>query len=325
MTLEIYIWPAQWGLPSSEPISLALILYLQLKMSSQFVLVESVNLDKSPSGQLPFLRNGKDTVAPLSSILSYLGDEVSTSTSIMPWLAHAESNLGDLVLQNKLHMFYSLHANWTELTHPSIVYRFPIPQRYYVPRAIRDSYKLRLDAAGLWSMSMPETEQEKERTFSERSKGETEVKPKPRDRFLQVFEREKMKVLDKARTTLDLYSRLLGERDYFLNGHHPSLLDCVVAAHVLLLSRPPFRDPLLKDLVNTSYSSLVAHADRLYARAQLSDNMIKPARIEVPDAFLGLGDSGEGSDVWLTRCRFAFAGLTLGGLLAYSYGALPSN
>jgi sorting and assembly machinery component 37 len=27
----------------------------------------------------------------------------------------------------------------------------PIPQRYYVPNRIRESYRLRLEAAGLWS------------------------------------------------------------------------------------------------------------------------------------------------------------------------------
>ncbi|KAF5389807.1 hypothetical protein D9757_003701 [Collybiopsis confluens] len=316
MTFEVYVWPAQWGLPSMDATCLSLIIYLQIAFPSQFTLVETINPDLSPSGQLPFIRHETETVASFSSILSYLRDSVGTSsihaskTGDAAWLAHAESNLGNLVL----HMFFSLHANWAELVHPSIVYRFPIPQRYYAPLRLQESYKSRLEAAGLWSLPGIEQEREKKKSFLKDPRApEEEIKPK--DRFLQVFEREK--VLDKARTTLDLYARLLGSYNFF-NGDRPSLLDAVVAAHILLLLRPPFPDPLLQDLVNNSYPSLCAHANRTYDQT-LSTPL--PARTQsVSSSLQSLIPPdwrGEQGDVWVTRLRFAFAGLTLGGMFTY--------
>ncbi|KAJ3905044.1 outer mitochondrial membrane transport complex protein-domain-containing protein [Lentinula edodes] len=309
--IELYVWPARWGLPSIDPASLSLIIYMQLVQPSKFVLVESVNPDLSPTGQLPFLKDGNEIIAPASSIISYLVDDkngfdtLALKATFNPadaaWLAHADSNLGDLVF----HMLYALHANWTELTHASIVYRFPVPQRYYVPHRLRQSYKRRLEGSGLWSL--PGIEQETKHISKNRVPNE---KVNPRDRFLKVFEREK--VLEKARTTLDIYTRLLGEGTFF-NGDQPSHLDAIVAAHILLLSRPPFPDPLLQDLVNTSHPSLVAHANRMYARTLSASLRTRDA---APD---------HESDVWETRLRFAFIGLTLGGIFTYLTAAISST
>ncbi|KAJ4487818.1 hypothetical protein J3R30DRAFT_3787946 [Lentinula aciculospora] len=323
--IELHVWPAQWGLPSMDPASLALIIYMQLILPSKFMLVESVNPDISPSGQLPFMKRGKDIVAPASSVIFYLLDDANgfdtsaVKATINPqdtaWLAHAESNLGDLVF----HMFYSLHANWNGLTHPSIVYQFPIPQRYFTPHRLRQSYRSRLESAGLWSL--PGIEQEQKAFPKERPLKEKLNPRDARDRFLKVFEREK--VLKKARTTLDMYARLLDETKFF-NKEQPSLLDAIVAAHILLLSRPPFPDPLLQDLVNTTYPSLVAHADLLYDET-LSVNL--PTRKATQGSFLGsllpTVDQAEQSDVWETRLRLAFIGLTLGGIVTY-ISAAPS-
>ncbi|KAJ3857024.1 outer mitochondrial membrane transport complex protein-domain-containing protein [Lentinula lateritia] len=322
--IELYVWPARWGLPSIDPASLSLIIYMQLVQPSKFMLVESVNPDLSPTGQLPFLKDGNEIIAPASSIISYLVEKNGFDISALKatfnpadaaWLAHAESNLGDLVL----HMLYALHANWTELTHASIVHRFPIPQRYYVPHRLRQSYKRRLEGAGLWSL--PGIEQDTKHLSKDRAPNE---KVNPRDRFMKVFEREK--VLEKARTTLDIYTRLLGEGNFF-NGDQPSLLDAILAAHILLLSRPPFPDPLLQDLVNTSYPSLVAHANRMYART-LSTSL--RTRDAAPGNFLGTllpttASTDHESDVWETRLRFAFIGLTLGGIFTYLTAAINST
>ena len=45
--------------------------------------------------------------------------------------------------------FYS-SANYWGLIRPTLAKAMPIPQRYYVPNRIRESYKPRLEAAGLW-------------------------------------------------------------------------------------------------------------------------------------------------------------------------------
>lgn len=93
------------------------------------------------------------------------------------------------------------------------------------------------------------------------------------------------------------------------SAHSPTLLDAVVASHVLLLIRPPFPDPLLQDLVYNSYPSLAAHANRVHNLA-----------VSVPFSRRRLCSSE--TDVWVTRLRFAFIGVTLGGIVTYlSYSA----
>lgn len=39
----------------------------------------------------------------------------------------------------------------------------PVPQQYYVPDQIRQLYRSRLDAAGLWTVHAEEVEEEKKR------------------------------------------------------------------------------------------------------------------------------------------------------------------
>lgn len=102
----------------------------------------------------------------------------------------------------KLHMFYSAHENWKELTSPSLGLHFPVLQRYLRLNKIRQSYKSRLEVAGLWSLPEIEIEQEKRQKWGEgpgRRWEEPSVSKKKevktRDKFLQVFEREKVGTL----------------------------------------------------------------------------------------------------------------------------------
>ena len=40
--------------------------------------------------------------------------------------------------------------------HPLLASMFPVPQKYYVPRRIRDTYIPRLEAVGLWNFPVEE-------------------------------------------------------------------------------------------------------------------------------------------------------------------------
>jgi sorting and assembly machinery component 37 len=44
-------------------------------------------------------------------------------------------------------------------------------------------------------------------------------------------------------------------------------LDIILAAHVLLIIKPPFPDTLLSDLLTDSYPTLVSHAERILSRS----------------------------------------------------------
>lgn len=89
-------------------------------------------------------------------------------------------------------MFYSVDANWSGMTHPAFASVLPLPQRYYVPGRIRESFRLRLEAVGLWNL--PDIEQEKKRPFQVTGQANTDKRQKT-DKFLRVFEREKARHL----------------------------------------------------------------------------------------------------------------------------------
>jgi sorting and assembly machinery component 37 len=87
-------------------------------------------------------------------------------------------------------MFYSLNANWYGLTLPTLAKMLPIPQRYYVPARIRESYRPRLEAVQLWNL--PGIEQEEKPHFWEREKLKEPTEGDRKEKFKRVFEREKV-------------------------------------------------------------------------------------------------------------------------------------
>jgi sorting and assembly machinery component 37 len=64
----------------------------------------------------------------------------------------------------------------------------PIPQRYYVPGRIRESFRPRLEAAQLWNL--PGIEEEVK--FWERSRLNMPKEEDQKAKFKRVFEREKV-------------------------------------------------------------------------------------------------------------------------------------
>lgn len=58
----------------------------------------------------------------------------------------------------------------------------------------------------------------------------------------------------------------------------PSTLDINLAAHLLLLIRPSFPDPLIQDLVKSEYPSLVDYAERVYTTASSARQTVLRSR-----------------------------------------------
>ncbi|KAJ6525649.1 hypothetical protein B0H19DRAFT_1198199 [Mycena capillaripes] len=263
MSLVLHIWPGQFGLLSIDIPSLVAALHLQLTIPGKFSISHCTNPDLSPSGILPFLTHGQQVVSSLPSIIKYVssleGDTVNIDSGLnsfeasqkTAWCSHVEANLGDLVA----YMLYSLPANWAKLTHRTLVYSLPVPQRYYVPSRIRSMHRPRLEAAGLWNQQPVEP-----KTLRESLKSSVD----PKEQIAQTFQRDK--VVQTARDCLDMYVRLLGENQ-FVYYERLTTLDIVLAAHVLLIIKPPFPDTLLSSLLSDSYPTLVSHAERILAKS----------------------------------------------------------
>jgi sorting and assembly machinery component 37 len=119
-----------------------------------------------------------------------------------------------------------------------------------------------LEAVQLWNL--PGIEQEEKPHFWEREKLKEPTEGDRKEKFKRVFEREK--VLEKARSSLDIYARLLGRKRYFFSDR-PTTLDVYLASHILLLLDAPFPDPLLQSLLTESYPTLTAHARQIHLQA----------------------------------------------------------
>lgn len=88
-------------------------------------------------------------------------------------------------------MMYSLHANWWKVTRPALLSMLPVPQRYYVPGRIRESYRPRLELVELWNV--PGIEQEEDERFSIFRERRKKKKESREQKFKKVFEREKVR------------------------------------------------------------------------------------------------------------------------------------
>ncbi|KAJ7063447.1 outer mitochondrial membrane transport complex protein-domain-containing protein [Mycena amicta] len=269
----LHVWPGNWDLVSIDAACLATFLYLQHKIPGQFRLAHCTNSDLSPSGSLPFLTHDGHVVSSFYSIIQYLeklNPGVNADAGLTPvedaqktaWCSHAEANLGVLVA----YTFYSSVANWEQLVHPTLAYALPVPQRFYVPRRMKNSYKACLAASGLWyqpvAHALPTSnpfKRDHEESLAARRRDELDMAAQRKDQFTEAFLRDK--ALQHARDTLDRYSRLLGE-NHFVYREQPTTLDFLISAHVLLLVRPPFPERHLVDLTS-AYTALVAHADRI--------------------------------------------------------------
>ncbi|CAK5265043.1 unnamed protein product [Mycena citricolor] len=270
----LHIWPAHFGLISSDPSCLAAALLLQLTIPGKFAIEYCTNPDLSPSGSLPYLSHENTYISSLPSIISYLtlleggnfkavdvdaGLSAIENSKRIAWCSHVESNLGTLVA----YVLYSATSNWTQLTHRTLASTLPVPQRYYVPIRMRNMTRPRLEAAGLWSEQSAEASSSPMRSIGLPKEALAE-------KFAQTIQRDKATQM--AKDCLDTYVRLLGTNaynEYFIRNRL-TLLDVQFAAYILILLKPPFPEPVISDLLRTSYPSLVAHAERLLELSQAS-------------------------------------------------------
>ncbi|KAF8343898.1 uncharacterized protein EI90DRAFT_3284450 [Cantharellus anzutake] len=277
--LFIHIWPGKWNLSSIDVACLSVVLYLQLALPGRFRIVEETSPELSPSGQLPFISHLGQSVSPLPSLYAYLASlDLSTldseedeetlpppRTSLdnhlssaekaqsLAWRVYIESRMGDLVA----HSMYSSHSNYYSVTRPALVSMLPLPQRFYVPGRIRALQRERLRGAFMWEEGEETEETSKSQFFSvEKTSGSL---------MQRAFNRERL--VEKARDIFETLSGLVPGNDSFVYGDNPSLVDAVLAAHILFILHIPFPDPVLKTILLESFPLLVSHALLVHSRA----------------------------------------------------------
>ena len=108
-----------------------------------------------------------------------------------------------------------------------------VPQKYYVPRRIRDTYIPRLEAVGLWNLPVEEKAKEK-KSFQNQQKSLPIEDIKSNTTVSQAFQSEKVhsfsrysfisecyeQVIVKARAELEIYSKLLSGKEYVFQNRY---------------------------------------------------------------------------------------------------------
>lgn len=137
-----------------------------------------------------------------------------------------------------------------------LVTLLPIPQRYFLPRRIRESFRPRLEAVELWSPENVADEEEEERLhFSFRRFARTGKKDTIKREKRHKYAREQVsgydqraceiaesviQVLKKARTFFDSYATLLGHSTFFYkSGRHVALADIDIIYLTVFFTAPP--------------------------------------------------------------------------------------
>ncbi|PPQ63064.1 hypothetical protein CVT24_005919 [Panaeolus cyanescens] len=276
-TISLHVWPSRWNLPSYDPPCLAAIIYLQLAIPGKFRVIECRNPDESPTGQLPFLSHEQHLVASYPSIVKYIAGLRNVDHSTYPnanldihlsrseksqstaWSAHAESQLGDLVY----HSMYAIEENWSNMTGPALASMFPVPQKYYLPQRIRVSHYPRLTAAGLWNT--PIEEKPAEPAFKRDATPAISTREALLDNVTLKKRFNREKTIEKSRLVLDLYKEIIPGS--YLFHDRLSSSDIIIAAHLILLYKLPYPEPVIKELLSESYPSLISYAGGIYDTA----------------------------------------------------------
>ncbi|KAF8077822.1 hypothetical protein FPV67DRAFT_14949 [Lyophyllum atratum] len=324
--LVLHVWPARWNLPTTEPSCLAAVMYLQQAIPGKFTVAECNNPDLSPSG----LRNAENTRTSPNLDASLNTTEKSQTIA---WCAHIESNLGDIISN----VLYSHQDNWVGLTHPALASMYPLPQRYYIPGRIRQSYKPRLEAAGLWNLNAVDGEENQPfRMLGKKKEENTKV-------FQQAFGREKVcsqsppRMLYynlfrswKRRGRLLTCTHVLLENEISFIWTDPRPWTSFLQLTILLLIDPPYPDPFIQNLIKDSYPILSSHARRVYTYVfgssgrTITSLLCAKLFVEVINS-LATYDAKQAKqtdeDIHFTRMRWGFYGVALGSLAVYIVSA----
>ena len=133
------------------------------------------------------------------------------------------------------HTLYANNENWVNMTHPLLVSMFPVPQKYFVPRRIRETYIPRLEAVGLWYLNVEEKVIKKSFQNQEKSLPVEDIKSNTT--VSRAFQFEKVysfsfvysfisecyeQVIVKARAELDIYHQLLDDKEYVFQNQYVS-------------------------------------------------------------------------------------------------------
>jgi glutathione S-transferase len=158
--IQVYQFQPFWGILNASPFCMKLEVYLQLaNIPYQLHIIN--NPAKSPSGKLPFIKDGDKTITDTSVIIEYLkqtyGDELDQNLTAMQ---KAEAVAVQRMLEEHLYhaLIYSRwvdDAGWVKVC-PDFFGKLPKLAQLIVPGIVRRQTKKALWSQGLGRLSPTE-------------------------------------------------------------------------------------------------------------------------------------------------------------------------
>ncbi|GAA6047666.1 hypothetical protein JCM3770_001616 [Rhodotorula araucariae] len=305
--LELHAVPGsgKHDLASLDPQSLVAASYLQLLHPGAWTLVPCSDPTASPSGALPFLKTGTDTVTG-SAILAHLVQTSPNPPALSPsqesdaqaFAALLDSTLLPLVL----HSLYSLPSNWLAVR-ALLAASLPFPSSFYRPNALRQAAHDTVDAThpdwwGLGGEADREQDDERRRKKALLETGIDGIRERKEQTRRDGKERVKKtfgegKIVAAARELFTALETTLASSStpYFFSSSSPTPIDAHLSSLLSLLLFLPLPTPLLGDLLNASFPRLWAHT-ALLRRSLWAPESAPPPR--APSASASAAGRGNG-------------------------------
>ncbi|CAD6583816.1 MAG: hypothetical protein TREMPRED_003658 [Tremellales sp. Tagirdzhanova-0007] len=273
-SIIVHATPSISPLPASEAESIYLASLLALACPGRWAITNVTWADNG--GRLPYVTHLGNLIHPrhLVSLPEFEDPDERLSkgerAESMAWSAFVEQKVIDLVN----HTLYSLPPNYAETTGKSHVENLKFPQNQYIPSRLRSLYQERLQHVGLWGMGglSPGDEVENSRgvmddafvmgpagTMAPKAWSGWRSGSEAAARRKKFGEEELIKI---AKGVFEPLERRLGSTPYFF-GDRPTALDLRLFAQLTLILSIQLVNPLLPNLLNSSFSTLVSHHDRV--------------------------------------------------------------
>ncbi|WWC69888.1 uncharacterized protein I206_103831 [Kwoniella pini CBS 10737] len=268
--------PTLGDLPASDAESLYLASYLQIACPGRWAITTAQWGDNG--GKLPYITHLGHHIRQSHLNNLHLVQDPDEHLSrkekvdIECWKAYIEQNVVDLTN----HTYYSLPPNYPDLLAKYQFKDLKFPESQYIPQRLRSIIKSRLQHVGLWGLgglnSGDAADEDRQRldeafvvgpagTLAPRAWSGWTAGRDMEERRKQWGEKELENTIKRV---FDPLVRRLDDKSYFF-GDRPSTLDLALFAQLTFMLTPALPNPLLPNLIRSTYPSLVAHHDRLFS------------------------------------------------------------
>ena len=253
--LEVYIWGPAFGLPSIDADCLAVVLFLQSRLSvDDYVLIPSNDPLANPYGELPALQDAAvSTTEPLwhvgyLSITKYVDQLLRTelelddqqSASLIAYTEYFYNKGRELI---DLSLWVS-SENYTSVTRDALHKLLQWPDSWTVPGRLRQQARSRTEHLGLSGIDLDLAAEEQAKHDMKSQGLEAQIPKKfmkPHQGVSHIFgqgsRRQQFKLAALADDFFDAVVELKTGNSWLLATSQPTTLDCIILSFVLIMDK----------------------------------------------------------------------------------------